>query len=200
VKRNEIKAHEVIAYQRGSYGYPTPAAVIDTGSLWTRRNNRDSTTWRRAAGWKCGSDRLYHEETGYLVVKFVYFGGIELDEGLKLLHEWLATLPEQINEPFVKQAANNMPEGLTLDIEANRHLHGPWEAAKAADDAARQARHEQYDREQAEHRQRARTVAGINQALEERGFSGTARRSGALVEIDMSTLAALLGVESEGGA
>lgn len=200
MKRNEIKAREIIAYQHGSYGYLSPAAVIDTESLWTRTNGHTRTTWRRETGWKCGRDRLYRSQTGWLVVHASYYGHGSLDESLKLLREWLATVPDVIDVDFVVQAANSMPEGLRLDIDANRDLHGPWEAAKAADDAAREAKHEQYRREDAEARHRERVVAEINQALEERGFSGTVRRSGELVEIDLSTLAALLGVKAGAGA
>lgn len=199
MKRTEIKAREVVGYQHGSYGYLTPAAVIDTESLWTRTNGHSRTTWGKAAGWKCGRDRLYRQETGWLVVRVVAYGGADLDKGLKLLREWLTTVPEVIDADFVVQAANSMPEGLVLDIEANRDLHGPWEAAKSAADAAAESKREQWRREEAENNRLIRNISRINRALDEAKVPGMARRSsGDLVEIELSALAALLGVELEG--
>jgi len=199
MKRTEIKAREVVAHQRGSYGSLAPAAVIDTETLWAKEISHSRTAIRRAPGWKCFRERGYYgKEVGYLAVRVVYYGGIDLDERLSLLRGWLESLPEQIDEAFVAQASNSMPEGLTLDIEPNRDLHGPWEIAKAAADAADESKREQWRREEADKNRRIRNINRVNRALDEAQVAGTARRSGGdLVEIELSALASLLGVDIE---
>lgn len=198
MKRNEIKRGEIVAYQHRDYGHPSPAAVVDTESLWTRTNSYSSTTYSRESGWKCGRDRLYRRTTGWLVVHASVYGDAQYEAALTLLREWLVTVPDVIDAEFVAQAANNMPEGLTLNIEANRYLHGPWEAAKAAAVAAREAKNEEYRREADEaQRQRSLTEA-INEELKSRGVGDNAVRCGdGRAHVELSTLAQMLGIESE---
>ena len=193
MKRTEIKSHEILAHQRGSYDYPSPVAVIDTETLWTRQHSLSSTSYSRAAGWKCSYDRLYRRATGWLVVR-PDLSGPQLDQALELLRQWLAALPEEINETVVNDLANRMPDGLYLSIAASRDLRGDWESVKAAEDAKRKIQRREEEARRRHLSARRARIDEVKTAISARtGAPSTVSDAGGdRVAIDLAVLKQLL--------
>ena len=194
MKRTEIKPREILAHQHGSYDYPSPVAVIDTETLWTRQHSLSSTSYSRAAGWKCSYDRLYRRKTGWLVVR-PDLNGPRLDhQVLELLHHWLAALPEKIDETFVNDLANRMPDGLYLSIAASRDLRGDWESVKAAEDAKRKIQRREEEARRRHLSARRARIDEVKTAISARtGAPSTVSDAGGdRVTIDLAVLKQLL--------
>lgn len=202
MKRQDIEARTVLAWRRGARGAVRPVAVIDTFTLWSRSINRmtQAVLFEPAEGWTCSTENYYgRHTTGYLTASTGHTG--TPTEHLDELCEWVAGLPEQLDEMVVNALANDMPKGLYLDVENNRNLVGVWEQVKADAEARDQERRRQRERER---EQQAREIAlekAIRDAIAARGllrgavhFTSTSNNR---LSVPVTVMADLLGIDPD---
>lgn len=209
MKKSELKAGVVYGYQRGSYGYVTPAVLLDAKTLWTTKRSGGfgasdghlkyvkSTDNRYSAG---DSWLRYSNEVGYLALMVDWLG--DEDDKRKRL-DAAKTVAAGLNSTPDDDAVNNLkgslPDGVRLDLVNNRWLIAEYEDAVRAEADKREAREAQWIAERDEARRQMALTKAINEALQLRGIGDNAVRVGGegnRAHLKLSTLAELLGVES----
>lgn len=196
MKRADLPARVVLACWHGHPRGAKPVAVLDTATLW--RWERVSGVYVPVPGWRCDTASSYAHKDGYLVAGVDYRASeaLNLEEQVALLHTWAVGLPAVLDAEVVNLLQQEVPVGLWVGVEHNRHLRCTWEEYMAwREDERREAL--------AKERRRLVELAGQN-ALVQKVKAGMAARGvdvkgvtwggQGLVSVPVTVLAELVGV------